>query len=323
MTRSFDRRHLDGVYFLQYKRLLSPRSAADRNTAFATVGTGGYFFHSRIGERHQPRPDGSVVVFPARTHAKLSSTRMATFSVGLEHRLNERTRGQDRRRRPGPARPERLHRIPAARRRLDADRRLPCALIERTARVIIAVACIATLGCEQRSGGDPWVIAGPTVPDVVAARAICLGHARGTDGVDRQRRDAGAIPDRHQRLQWRNRHRFRGWTITCCCEAPISTLRCSACARCAFATCGPHPASGPLERSTSGSTRPTRRVPISNSAGLPTCGRHQHGRRPSFACRRMPPLYTPLDVNYVYFEGDSASDTEGLLKIDSIALMTE
>ena len=90
MTRSFDRRHLDGVYFLQYKRLLSLRSAVNRNTAFATVGTGGYFFHSRIGERHQPRLDGSVVVFPARTHAKLSSTRMATFAVGLEHRLNER-----------------------------------------------------------------------------------------------------------------------------------------------------------------------------------------------------------------------------------------
>jgi hypothetical protein len=90
MTPSFDRRRVDGVYFLQYKRLLSPRSAVNRNTAFATVGTGGYFFHSRFGERHQPRLDGSVVVFPARTHAKLSSTRMATFSVGLEHRLNER-----------------------------------------------------------------------------------------------------------------------------------------------------------------------------------------------------------------------------------------
>ena len=90
MTRSFDRRRFDGVYFLQYKRLLSPRSAADRNTAFATVGTGGYFFHSRVGERHQQRVDGSVVVFPARTHAKLSSTRMATFTVGLEHRLNEK-----------------------------------------------------------------------------------------------------------------------------------------------------------------------------------------------------------------------------------------
>ena len=90
MTRSFDRRRLDGVYFLQYKRLLSPRSVVNRNTAFATVGTGGYFFYSRVGERHQPRLDRSVVVFPPRTHAKLSSTRMATFSVGLEHRLNER-----------------------------------------------------------------------------------------------------------------------------------------------------------------------------------------------------------------------------------------
>jgi hypothetical protein len=90
MTPSFDRRRVDGVYFLQYKRLLGPRSTANRNSVFATVGTGGYFFHSRVGERHQQRVDGSVVVFPARTHAKLSATRMATCSVGVEHRLNER-----------------------------------------------------------------------------------------------------------------------------------------------------------------------------------------------------------------------------------------
>jgi hypothetical protein len=89
MVPSFNGR-LDGSYSLQYKRLFSARSAVDANTAFMTVGTGGYFFRNRVGERHQLRPDASVVVFPARTHAKLSSARMATFSVGLEHRLNER-----------------------------------------------------------------------------------------------------------------------------------------------------------------------------------------------------------------------------------------
>jgi len=90
MVPSFDRRRFDGSYFLQYKRVLHARSAFDANSIFMTVGTGGYFFRSRVGERHQQRVDGSTVVFPARTHAKLSSTRMATFSVGLEHRLNER-----------------------------------------------------------------------------------------------------------------------------------------------------------------------------------------------------------------------------------------
>jgi hypothetical protein len=90
MVPSFDRGRIDGSYFLQYKRMLRARSAINANNIFMTVGTGGYFFHRRIGERHQPRVDGSVVVFPARTHAKLSPTRMATFSVGLEHRLNER-----------------------------------------------------------------------------------------------------------------------------------------------------------------------------------------------------------------------------------------
>ena len=42
-------------------------------------------------------------------------------------------------------------------------------------------------------------------------------------------------------------------------------------------------------------------------------------RVPSYAF-----TYTPLDVNYVYFEGDSANDAnDGLLKIDSIMLVTE
>ena len=81
---------LDGLYFVQYKRTLNARSESDRNTAFITTGTGGYFFTSRIGERHQRRVDGSVVVFPARTHSKLSAMRLATFNLGLEHRLNKR-----------------------------------------------------------------------------------------------------------------------------------------------------------------------------------------------------------------------------------------
>ena len=89
MVPSYDRGRLDGLYFLQYKRLLHPRSAVNANTIYMTVGTGGYFFHRRVGERHQPRVDGSVVVFPARTESTLSPTRIATFSVGLEHRLSE------------------------------------------------------------------------------------------------------------------------------------------------------------------------------------------------------------------------------------------
>jgi hypothetical protein len=38
---------------------------------------------------------------------------------------------------------------------------------------------------------------------------------------------------------------------------------------------------------------------------------------------RYASTYTPLDVNYVCFEGDSASDMEGVLTIDSIAFLTE
>jgi hypothetical protein len=90
MVATGTRGRIDGLYFLQYRRMLNARTPASPNTMFVTLGTGGYFFHSRIGERRLQRVDGSVVVFPGSTHAKLSPTRMATFNIGLEHRLNER-----------------------------------------------------------------------------------------------------------------------------------------------------------------------------------------------------------------------------------------
>ena len=84
------RRQLDGLYFVLYKRLLSRRSEWNPNTLFFTIGSGGYFFSSSVEERRQPRLDGSIVVFPARTHSTLSPLRNASVNFGLEHRLNDR-----------------------------------------------------------------------------------------------------------------------------------------------------------------------------------------------------------------------------------------
>src|SRR5688572_15285249 len=42
----FGGKRLDGLYFVQYKRMLYARFEGNRNTVFITTGTGGYFFTS-------------------------------------------------------------------------------------------------------------------------------------------------------------------------------------------------------------------------------------------------------------------------------------
>ena len=96
--------------------------------------------------------------------------------------------------------------------------------IDRTARAVIAVACIATPGCERRSGGNPWVIAGPTVPGVVLREpfvwdtreelmawtdnAVTRGAFRiDTDGSNARSPSSSLLE------------------ITCCSVAPTLTLR--------------------------------------------------------------------------------------------------
>ena len=157
----------------------------------------------------------------------------------------------------------------------------------RTARVMMAVACIATLGCEQRSGGDPWVIPGPTVPSVALREPFV----------------------------WDTREELMAWTDNAVTRGPfrIDTSGSSGAIAIDFVAGtyvllrGPN-LDPPLQRVravrirymwapssdrsvgtlASGLTRPTRRAPISNSVGLPNCSRHQRGPRRNFACHDMP-----------------------------------
>ena len=74
---------LNGLYLLQYKRGLVNR-AADRMHVFLTAGAGGGFAYHRTNEYRDERPDGSVLVYPAHTHASLGSPMFVAGGIGFE-----------------------------------------------------------------------------------------------------------------------------------------------------------------------------------------------------------------------------------------------
>ena len=139
--------------------------------------------------------------------------------------------------------------------------------------------------------------------------------------MDRQRRDAGAIPDRHQRLQWRDRIDFvagRYMLLRGPNSTPLQRVR-AVRIRYMWAPSSDRSV-GTLGVRFDAANSPRADLQLRGSAELQPASTWTETelRVPRYAS-----TYTPLDVNYVYFEGDSASDTEGVLKIDSIALMTE
>jgi hypothetical protein len=77
---------LFGVYLIQYKRVLRPHSPRG-NAIFVTAGVGGDFQYSRVEEYRSGRPDGSVLVEPAYTHASLSPPLFGAVGVGFERVL--------------------------------------------------------------------------------------------------------------------------------------------------------------------------------------------------------------------------------------------
>jgi hypothetical protein len=77
---------LYGLYVIQYKRVLRPHSER-RSAIFLTAGAGGDFQHDRVAEYRAGRPDGSVFVEPAYTHASLSRPFFGAFGVGFERVL--------------------------------------------------------------------------------------------------------------------------------------------------------------------------------------------------------------------------------------------
>ena len=195
--------------------------------------------------------------------------------------------------------------------------------ISRTARAIIVIACAATAACERRTGGDPWVIAGPTVPGVVL-------------------RDPFVWDTREELMAWTDNAVSRG-PFRIDMEGSNGAIAVELVAGQYMLLRGPN-LDPPLKRVRAARVRyiwipsdntrvgtlwvrfdavnsPRADLQLRGSAQLRPASTWTEAelRVPSYAF-----TYTPLDVNYVYFEGDSANeDNDGLLKIDSIALMTE
>jgi hypothetical protein len=186
----------------------------------------------------------------------------------------------------------------------------------------MAVACIVTLGCEQRSEGDPWVIPGPTVPDVFLREPFVWDTreelmawtdnavTRGPFRIDTSGSNGAIAID----FVAGNYVLLRGPNL----DPPLQRVH-AVRIRYMWAPSSERQV-GTLGVRFDAANSPRADLQLRGSADLRPASTWTETelRVPSYAS-----MYTPLDVNYVYFEGDSASDTEGVLKIDSIALMTE
>ena len=187
----------------------------------------------------------------------------------------------------------------------------------------MAVTCIATLGCEQRSGGDPWVIAGPTVPGVALREPFVWDTreelmawtdnavTRGPFRIDTSGSNGAIAID----FVAGNYVLLRGPNL----DPPLQRVR-AVRIRYMWAPSGDRSV-GTLDVRFDAANSPRADLQLRGSADLRPASTWMETelRVPRYASA----TYTPLDVNYVYFEGDSSSDMEGILKIDSIALITE
>jgi len=77
-----------GLYFFQYKRTTRRPPDWSGIRPFLTAGTGGYYSYRKLPERRSPRPDGSVVVYPAHSIGELSRLTVVAFGGGFERGLN-------------------------------------------------------------------------------------------------------------------------------------------------------------------------------------------------------------------------------------------
>jgi hypothetical protein len=77
-----------GLYFLQYKRTIRRPPDWSGIRRFLSVGTGGYYSYRKVPERRSPRPDGSVVIYPAHSSGELSRLTLVAFGGGFERGLN-------------------------------------------------------------------------------------------------------------------------------------------------------------------------------------------------------------------------------------------
>ena len=193
--------------------------------------------------------------------------------------------------------------------------------IEPALRAAVAVVCCTLAGCERRTAGQPWVIPGPTVPGVVLREPFVWdtraeleawtenGVSRGTFQIDDEGSN-GAIAIEFGAGQY---VMLRGPNL----DPPLQRVRA---VRIRY------------KWSPSGSRKIGELAARFDAVNSPRVDLQLHAfadlregstwietelKVPSYAG-----TYTPLDVNYIYLEGDAWSN-EGVLKIDAIALLTE
>jgi len=78
-----ERDGLNGLYLVQYKRALRAHGLR-RSQLFLSAGLGGSFSYYRSTEYRSERPDGSVFVQPAHTHASLQRPFLGAVGLGVE-----------------------------------------------------------------------------------------------------------------------------------------------------------------------------------------------------------------------------------------------
>jgi hypothetical protein len=193
--------------------------------------------------------------------------------------------------------------------------------INNMTRIVMAVACAAPAACERRTGADPWVIPGPTVPSVVLREPFVWDTrdeltawtentiSRGTFRIDTEDSNGAIAIEFVAGGPWML---MRGPNL----DPPLKRVRA---VRIRYQW-KPRDGrdSGTLAVRFDAVNSPRADLQLHGFADLRPASTWTETelRVPSYAF-----TYTPLDVNYIYFEGDSAN--EGVLKIDSIALITE
>ena len=80
----FEQSGINGLYFVQYKRMLWHR-VPRRIAFFVVVSAGSDFHYDRVPERRDNRPDGSSVIYPAHTRYSLHRLEFGGGGVGIEH----------------------------------------------------------------------------------------------------------------------------------------------------------------------------------------------------------------------------------------------
>lgn len=83
-SAGFEDGGINGLYFVQYKRMLRDR-VPGRAAPFVVASFGSDFRYDRVPEFRMNRPDGSSVVYPSHTESRLHAPKFGGGGIGVEH----------------------------------------------------------------------------------------------------------------------------------------------------------------------------------------------------------------------------------------------